>query len=467
VATDIDSSPPDSSPPAAPPIPGHELIVALHEPILVLDAELRVRVANPAFLLEFSLSDDEALGLPVYSLARGGWDTPELRHLLEHAVPTSELIEDYFLELGGKGLLGAGYRVNIRPLRSGANELRLLLLAFRREAPPQEVPDPSAGSLRLLAAEHGPDVVALYDRNGRCIYLGASSDRVMGYERKEWMRMSAEDLIHPDDREGFFARLTPTEGGPAVLQAIARVRRASGDYCWLEVTAQRVTHAVEGELVHATLRDVTQRKRAEDALRWLSRQTKLILDTAAEGIFGVDVLGTVTFANPAAASILQLKPGDLIGNPYRYFVALPSDGSQQEDQIATTLRDGLARTVRRAEFLRRDGQPVVVEFTCSPARQHGVVVGAVVTFRDVSERLRAEANIRRSEWLAAVGQTVQAFRHEINNPLSALLAGVQLLEMGGNSPEEEREMVASVATHARRIRDAVRQLTIAPPAPEQ
>ncbi|HEX6069000.1 MAG TPA: PAS domain-containing protein, partial [Longimicrobiaceae bacterium] len=208
------------------------------------------------------------------------------------------------------------------------------------------------------------------------------------------------------------------------------------------------------------------RKRAEDALRWLSRQTKLILDTAAEGIFGVDVLGTVTFANPAAASMLQLKPEDLIGNPYRHFVALPADGSQREDEIATTLRDGLARTVRRAEFLRLDGQPVVVEFTCSPARQHGVVVGAVITFRDVSERLRAEANIRRSEWLAAVGQTVQAFRHEINNPLSALLAGVQLLEMGGNSPEEEREMVASVAAHARRIRDAVRQLTIAPPAPD-
>src|SRR5690606_24883179 len=55
--------------------------------------------------------------------------------------------------------------------------------------------------------------------------------------------------------------------------------------------------------------------------------------------------------------------------------------------------------------------------------------------------------------------------HEINNPLSALLAGVQLLEMGGNTPEEEREMVSAVGTHARRIRDAVRRLTVAPPGP--
>lgn len=451
-----------------PDIAGHELILTLHEPVLVLDADLCVLIANPAFLMEFGLSHDAARGESVYSLGNGAWGTAELRELLERVVPTRDLIEDHLLELPGQGPFGAGYRVNVRPLRTGANQLNCLILAFRREIPLREEPEEGTGSLRLLAAEHGADIVVLYDTSGRCVYLGAAAARVLGYERREWMGMTACDLIHPDDREDFFARLAPQEGRQAVVQAIARARRVSGEYSWLEVTAQRVEHAVEGELIHAALRDVTQRKRAEDALRWLSRQTKLILDTAAEGIFGVDTLGTVTFANPAAATTLERRAEDLIGQTYRQFVTSPqvNGGGTREDEIATTLRDGRARTIRRADFLRGNGQPVVVEFTCSPARQHGRVVGAVVTFRDVSERLKAEAMIRRSEWVAAVGQTVQAFRHEINNPLSALLAGVQLLEMGGNSPEEEREMIASVADHARRIRDAVRQLTITPPAPE-
>lgn len=452
-----------------PEIPGHELILALHEPVLVLDAELRVRLANPSFLFEFGLSEDAARGRSVYTLGGGAWGSAEVRELMERVVPTRDLVEDHLLSLPGQGPFGAGYRVNVRPLRSGANELRCLLLAFRRELPAREPLDERPDSLRVLASEHGADVVVLYDTTGRCVYLGAAAARVLGYERREWMAMTACDLIHPDDREAFIARIVPEEGGPLVVQAIARARRASGEYSWIEVTAQRVEHAVEGELMHAAIRDVTQRKRAEDALRWLSRQTKLILDTAAEGIFGVDTLGTVTFANPAAASILDRQVEDLIGHSYRQFVAQPTTADEErnsEDEIGITLRDGRPRTVRRTDFLRADGVPVVVEFTCSPARQHGRVVGAVITFRDVSERLKAEAMIRRSEWVAAVGQTVQAFRHEINNPLSALLAGVQLLEMGGNSPEEEREMIASVASHARRIRDAVRQLTIAPPAPE-
>lgn len=450
-------------------IPGDELILTLHEPVLVLDAALRVRVANPAFLLEFGLSSDSLTGNSVYSIANGAWGTAEVRELLEKVVPTRDLVEDHLLELPGQGPFGAGYRVNVRPLRTGANQLQCLILAFRREIPPREAPEEGSDSLRVLAAEHGSDIVVLYDTTGRCVYLGAAAARVLGYERREWMALTACELIHPDDREAFFARLRPQEGRPPVVQAIARARRANGEYSWLEVTAQRVEHAVEGELVHAALRDVTQRKRAEDALRWLSRQTKLILDTAAEGIFGVDTLGTVTFANPAAASILGRHVEDMIGNSYRLFAGrtgpVGEEGSGPEDQIGLTLRDGRSRTVPWAEFRRSGGDAVAVEFTCSPARQHGRVVGAVVTFRDVSDRVRTEAAIRRTEWGAAVSSTVQAFRHEINNPLSALLAGVQLLEMGGNTPEEEREMIASVGAHARRIRDAVRRLTIAPPEP--
>lgn len=458
---------PDGTSSDVPEIPGHELVLTLHEPVLVLDAQLHVRLANPAFLLEFGLSGDAAAGRSVYSLGGGAWGSAEVRELLERVVPTRDLVEDHRLALPGQGPFGAGYRVNARPLRTGANELRCYLLAFRREMPAREAADESSDSLRALAAEHGADIVVLYDTSGRCVYLGAAAARILGYERREWMAMTACDLIHPDDRDPFLARLTTSEGGSPVVQAIARARRASGEYSWIEVTAQRVEHAVEGELIHAALRDVTQRKRAEDALRWLSRQTKLILDTAAEGIFGVDTLGTVTFANPAAAHTLDRRVEDLIGQPYDQFVGLPrgGEGRAEVDEIAATLRDGRPRTVRRADFIRAEGAPVAVEFTCSPARQHGAVVGAVVTFRDVSERLQAEAMIRRSEWVAAVSQTVQAFRHEINNPLSALLAGVQLLEMGGNTPEEEHEMISSVADHARRIRDAVRQLTIAPPTP--
>ena len=61
-----------------PNIPGDELILTLHEPVLVLDAELRVRIANPSFQLEFGLSADALVGGSVYGMGKGAWGTAEV-----------------------------------------------------------------------------------------------------------------------------------------------------------------------------------------------------------------------------------------------------------------------------------------------------------------------------------------------------------------------------------------------------
>ena len=294
-------------------LPGEELVLTLHEPVLVLGADLVVSIANSAFLTEFALSADEVVGRSVYAMRDELWRTAEVQELFERVVPGHDLIEDHYLALPGQGPFGAGYRVNVRPLRTGENELRSLIVAFRREWLSREAFEDGPGSLRALAVERGADVVVLYSTTGRCVYLGSSAAHILGYEPREWRALSACDLVHPDDQEAFFARLAPPGGSSGVVQAIARARRADGEYAWVEVTAQRVEHSIEGELVHAAIRDVTQRRRAEDALRWLSGQTKLILDTAAEGIFGLDTLGVVTFANPAAASVIGRAVDEIVG----------------------------------------------------------------------------------------------------------------------------------------------------------
>ena len=235
---------------------GEELVLTLHEPVLVLDADLRVSVANSAFLTEFALSADEVRGRHVYSLRDETWRTAEMHDLFDRVVPGRDLVEDHYLALPGQGPFGAGYRVNVRPLRTGENKLRCLIVAFRREWLSREAFEDGPGSLRALAVERGADVVVLYATSGRCVYLGTSATHILGYEPREWRALSACDLVHPDDQEAFFARLAPREGGTGVVQAVARARRADGEYAWVEVTAQRVEHSIEGELVHAAIRDV-------------------------------------------------------------------------------------------------------------------------------------------------------------------------------------------------------------------
>lgn len=431
-----------------------EIVTAVQEPLLVLDAARRVVMASESFHLRFGLSAEESLGRTVYDLAGSGWNGGEMRDLLERAAPAEALGETPLL-LGGPRADPVRTHCTVRAVRGGSNQIRLLLLSLRPEAAPASTPadDP----LRRLADEHVTDLVALYRLDGDCLYVGDGCRGILGFTPDEWQSLRPCDVVHPADQELLGPSLPARLAEHGGVRLEMRVRRRAGDYLWLDASIRHIRHPEYREVVHVTARDVTQRRRTEEAMQWLSRQVRLILDSAAEGIFGVDAHGLITFMNPAAARELGCYAPELMGRPYAGI--LPEDGPAGADLIAQTLADGVARRTGEAELVRGDGSRFTAEYACNPARQGGEVVGAVVTFRDVTERLRAEAAMRRAEWLAGVGQAVLAMRHEVNNPLTTLLAEASLLEMGGNSPEEEREMVSSIADQARRIRDVVRRLT--------
>jgi PAS domain S-box-containing protein len=446
------SAPPPRDALQAPGSLAREIIGLIHEPFLVLDAERRVAAASDAFYLHFGLRSDQVVGRPVYELGEGEWGGAAVRTLLEELAPSRAIVDDHPIAVPSRVAPGEQLFCTVRPLRSGANEIDLYLLAFRSAPLPQE---DAPQSLARLADEHVTDVVSLYRRDGTCLYAGSAAHRALGYTREEWRALRPCDVVHPSDRQALLDRFSEEGRGGLPWRLTVRVRRKSGDYVWLDTTVRVVQDPELGEVVHTSARDVTERKRAEEAVQWLSRHVKLILDSAAEGIFGIDTRGVITFINPAAAHTLGYQVAELVGQPYTQL--LPPE--PLEDEIAALLRDGVARRAPGAEFVRRDGSVFTVEYSCNPARQRGVVVGGVVTFRDVTERLRSEANLRRSEWLAGVGHTALAVRHEINNPLTTLLAEASMLEIGGNSPAEERDMIVSIATQARRIRDVVRRLT--------
>lgn len=447
----------------------------LHQPYLVLDAEHRVAAASTTFYFAFRLSTDEVLGAPLFSLGGGDWDIPALRILLEVLAGEREVVEGYEVEHTFRALGRRVLSLNVRTVREAGDRVRGFLLAIsdvtehRRARPADEAADGDELGARIVT-DHQSDLVLLFGADGTLRYASDLSLSVLGYAPEELVRAGLEPLVHPDDaaeyRRFFRAAL---EGG--VSEGLAyRVLAKGGGYVWLGSTARPVRDP-DGEIAQVQMvgRDVTQRKRTEEALHWLSRQVKLILDSAGEGIFGLDLGGSITFANPAAARMLDHEERELVGRPHHAaFHDRRGDGepvSVEQCAIHATLRDGLPRQVTDEVFRRRDGTLFPVDYTATPALEGERIVGAVVTFRDITARREAEASLRRAEWLAGIGQTTLAIRHEINNPLTSMLADAALLEMEGNSPEEEREMVRSIVRQARRIRDAVHRLAERKDAP--
>ncbi|MFC1847848.1 PAS domain S-box protein [Chloroflexota bacterium] len=163
-------------------------------------------------------------------------------------------------------------------------------------------------------------------------------------------------------------------------------------------------HGARGEISRIAIfaRDVTTHKWVEEVIEQLGRRNELILEAAGEGIYGLDTEGKTTFVNPAAARMLGYKPEDLIGQLHHELVHHSrQDGGvypQSQCPIYAAFKDGTVHTsVDNEVFWRKDGTSFAVEYTSTPVIDRGNIVGAVVTFRDITERKRMESVLKKSE----------------------------------------------------------------------
>lgn len=132
----------------------------------------------------------------------------------------------------------------------------------------------------------------------------------------------------------------------------------------------------------------------------LQRQNELILQAAGEGIYGLDVEGKTTFVNPAAAKLLGREPEELIGQSMHALLHHTKlDGSPylpEECPIYAAFKDGQVHRVDDEVFWRQDGSSFPVEYTSTPIREQGELVGAVVVFWDITKRKRAEDALQKA-----------------------------------------------------------------------
>ena len=173
----------------------------------------------------------------------------------------------------------------------------------------------------------------------------------------------------------------------------------------LEELVEERTAALE--TVNEKLREeIYDRGQADYALEQLSRRYELILASAGEGICGLDRTGRYTFVNPAAASMLGYGAAELTGR-LSHTVWLHSETDhipfdETETPIYSAYTHGIPHHGDDHIFWRKDGTSFPVRYIANPVRMQGKLAGAVVVFRDITERKQAEAEIaRRNARLAA------------------------------------------------------------------
>ncbi len=151
-----------------------------------------------------------------------------------------------------------------------------------------------------------------------------------------------------------------------------------------------------------------RQQQTEQAIRELARQNELVLNSAAEGIFGVNQEGKTVFVNPAAEQMLGYSAEELLGDVHHHLIHHHrADGSEypaDECKVYAAYRDGETHEGEDEIYWRKDGTSFPVSYTSTPlVDEEGKILGAVVTFRDITEQLESRAQLEKR---AAELQTV-------------------------------------------------------------
>jgi PAS domain S-box-containing protein len=246
-------------------------------------------------------------------------------------------------------------------------------------------------------AEGSYDTIVEIGRDSTYTYVSPNMLDALGYTPEELIGTSALALIHTDDAAGVMERFTQAIGSGGSGHAVYRCRHKNGEWRWFESAGNGFVDADGVQGLIAASRDVTDRKRADEALRANEQRYRLLAENTFDLISEVREDGTIAYITPNCLSMLGYTSSELIGRPVFEFVD-PDD----LPRVVAAFQDGLAAGASRGvsfRYRKSDGTVCWLESTGNLITDAAGERRAILVSRDVSDRLRAEQSLRESEEL--------------------------------------------------------------------
>ena len=428
-----------------------ELVQASPDPAIGLTLEGVIIDWNPAAERLYGYSAQEALGAPLQMLV-----PPEL-HEESAALVGRAGAGEAVSQLETQRIAKDGRRIDVSISAAPVRDERGAIIGvagFTRDITQRALVEERLRKSEALLAE-AQEIAGLgsfeVDVIANLGMWSAELYRVMGVDPETFVPSfeSFHGCVHPADRpevEGLVLGIVENAGS---LRHTHRVLRPDGVERVTEMCVRSTTDDA-GRVVRltGTVQDITEMERARQELARVSHYNEALLTSAGDGIWGLSVDGTVAFANPAALRATGHDLDDLRGcDLHSALQHSRPDGSPydaRDSPIVASLRDGAVRRCDRDVFWRGDGTCFAVEYTSTPLLEGGTITGAVVIFKDISDRREVE---RVKDELTSM------VSHELRTPLASIRGSLGLLESGAlsGSPEKAQRMIEIAVQNTDRV----------------
>jgi PAS domain S-box-containing protein len=292
--------------------------------------------------------------------------------------------------------------------------------------------------------------------------------RMLGYSsRAELMAINAKDLfLDPGERAAASAAIE--EQGRLEAREIVLRKKDGTQVTCLDTSTLVRDAAGQPVRYQGILVDISARREMERSLHEQQEFARRLIESFPDVIVVLDREGKFTFVSSRVREMLGLSPSDVVGVRYGPR-AHPEDRAHLETLVQDIMSGAKTNDTLEYRSQHRDGTWRMLRATAAPiADSDGSITGLVASLRDVTELNRLEQQVMQSEKLAAMGQMMAGVAHELNNPLTAILAVSDMLREHAEDPSHRRQLEL-MHQQARRAADIVQDLLsfARPPAPRK